>query len=272
MIFSELPQRRRGVKLRDEHFRRFTWGAIAGAAVSVVGGAISANQNKKSAPATAGYTPVDLQQQQQDALQGNIGSQDSIEQLLTRSNNFQQSQASSLAEKAMPGYTNLSKGLTNTATSLLDNPYDVPKDVQDNLARIAAERGISAGTRGQFNDFSLLRDLGVNSLQYGQSRINQAGQLASLVSSIAPKVNPMSPLAFYVTPQQNAANTTTNNQTQQEISQGRNNANAAATNSNNATWAQLINGATGLASGIVTDQINKPSDPNASMPVGFQGG
>src|SRR4029079_7548334 len=128
-------------------------------------------------------------------------SQSSIEELLAKANAFQQNQALTLTNQAMPGYDQLTKTLSNHAQDLADHPYDVPKEVQDNLERIAAERGISAGTRGQFNDFSLLRDFGVNELQYGQSSLSQASQITNLLSSIAPKVNPMSPLSFYVTPQ-----------------------------------------------------------------------
>jgi len=159
----------------------------------------------------------------------------------------------------MPGYGALSKTLTDRATNLAAHPYDVPKEVEDNLARIAAERGISAGTRGEFNNFSLLRDFGINQLQYGASNLSQASQLTNLLSTIAPRVNPMSPLSFYVTPQQNAANTTENNQTQQSVRQSAENARAAATNANNSTWANLINSATGIGAGIVTDYMNKPS-------------
>lgn len=246
MIFTPLNHRR--AKSVDERFRCYSWGAIAGAAISVVGGAIASNKAKKKAGAEAPYTPVDLQAEQSAALTGNLQSQGAIEALLKRSDEFAGEQALSLEDKTMPGFSNLRSKLSETSSSLLDNPYDLPKDVQDNLSRIAAERGISAGTRGQFNEFSLLRDFGINSIQYGQQRIGQAQGIAGLLSSISPKVNPMSPLGFYVTPQQNAGNTTNNNQTQQAVRQSANNANAAAQNANNATWGNLINGATGLFS------------------------
>jgi hypothetical protein len=242
-----------------------SWVAIGSAAVTVVGGAITAN-NKPKAAQVAGYTPVDLQQQQKDAIAGNLASQSSIEDLLAKSNTFQQGQALTLANQAMPGYSDLAKSLTSRAQGLADHPYDVPKEVQDNLARIAAEKGISAGTRGQFNDFSLLRDFGVNELQYGQANLSQASQITNLLSSIAPKVNPMSPLSFYVTPEQNAANTTQNNQTQQGIAQSANNAQAAAQNANTATWNNLINGAVGIGADYLKNSGTKtaPASGNGS--------
>ncbi len=217
------------------------WGAVAAAAVAVGGSAVASNQAKKrAAGAAVPYENVNLQQQQFDALKGNLGAQSTIEDLLKRANAFQQGQANSLAEQAMPGYGDLTRSLTQRAQTMADNPYDVPVEVTKNLERLAAERGISAGTRGQFNDFSLLRDFGVNSLQYGQSNIQGAQSITGLLSSIAPKVNPMSPLSFYVTPQQNAATTTENNTNNQAIAQGRVNAqNAAANQGSTDLWANL---------------------------------
>lgn len=255
MIFTE-EKKRRGIKPLELAVRRHTWGAIGGTAISVIGGAVASKKAKKKAGETVPFEEVDLQQEQRDALAGNLASQGSIEDLLARSNQFQQGQALSLAEQAMPGYGALSRTLTDRATMLAENPYDVPKEVEDNLARIAAERGISAGTRGQFNDFSLLRDFGVNQLQYGRENISQASQITNLLSSIAPKVNPMSPLAFYVTPQQNAANTQGNNTTQQGVSQSGANAAAAAGNANGSTWGNLIAGATGIGADLFKNYMS----------------
>lgn len=214
----------------------FTWGAIAGAAIAVGGSLLT----KPKAPGAAQYTPIDVQAEQKKAIQGNLDNQSSIEQLLGRGNAFNQQQAISLQEQAMPGYTQLAGALTNRATTLAEHPYDVPQEVQDNLTRLAAERGISAGTRGQFNDFSLLRDLGVNQLQYGQQALGQAQQISGVLAAIAPKVNPMSPLSFYLTPQQAISSQTNNNTQQQAIAQGGLNTNAAATNAGNADlWGSL---------------------------------
>lgn len=210
------------------------WGTAIGA---ILGGFLgSGKKPAKSAP----FTPINLQDEQANALKGNLANENDIETLLSKSNAFNQDQAISLLEKAMPGYGKLSSKLTDTASGLLDHPYDLPKDVQANLSRIAAEKGISRGTSGQFNDFSLLRDLGVNSLDYGASRINQAQGITGLLSSIAPKVNPMSPISFYVSPAQQAQNAQFNAQGRQDTAQAGNNAAAAAANANQqATWQNL---------------------------------
>jgi hypothetical protein len=214
----------------------FTWGYIGAAAITTVGGYLS----RPKAAAAANITPTNLQDEQTKSIQGNLASQSGIEALLGRANSFQQDQATSLQEKAMPGYTDLAKSLTNRAQTLADHPYDVPPEVTKNLERLAAERGISAGTRGQFSDFSLLRDFGVNELQYGQSNLSQAQGITGLLATIAPKVNPMSPLSFYTTPGQQAQVTQTNNGEAQAIAQGRNNATTAAGNAGSADlWGSL---------------------------------
>lgn len=214
----------------------FTWGMIGGAVVTGVGSYLA----RPKAPKVAGIEDIDLQAEQKKALEGNLASQGSIEALISRGNQFSTDQALGITEKTMPGFGDLTKSLTSRAQGLADNPYDVPQEVQKNLERIAAEKGISAGTRGQFADFSLLRDLGVNQLEYGRSNLNQAQQITGLLSAIAPKVNPMSPLSFYVTPGQQAGTTANNRGQQRAIQQGGNNAEAAANNAANADlWGSL---------------------------------
>ncbi len=183
------------------------WGTVIGAGAGLIGSLL----NKKKSPAAVtlppwqdipGYQTTDLGAEQRKSVSGNIAQEGDIESLLARGNAFNQGQASSLMEQAVPGWGKLSQKFLQTADSLVTNPYDVPADVQANLTRIAAERGISSGARGQFSQFSLLRDLGVNSLNYGQSRIGQAQGLLQLVGSLSPRVNPLSPMAFYSTPGQ----------------------------------------------------------------------
>lgn len=226
--------------------------AVVAAGATAYGAMSQASAAKKAAALSAAnrVAPVDLQEEQTKAIEGNIANQAKIESLVSSTNAFNQSQATSMMEQAIPGFTALQGKLMATTNDLLTNPYDLPKDVQTNLERLAAERGVSAGTRGTFNEFSLLRDLGVNSLQYGQSRINQAGGLAGIISSIAPKANVMSPLSFYNTPQQYAANQQLTNANNQAVAQGAINASLAATNYQNAGIANAITGLAGVAGSV----------------------
>ncbi len=222
------------------------WGTVIGAGVGLIGGLL----NKQKAPkgvALPPYQPVDLAKEQQGAINANAIAEGDIEALLARANTFNQSQASGLMEQAVPGWSKLSQKFLQNADSMISNPYDVPKDVENNLARIASERGISSGARGQFSQFSLLRDLGVNALNYGQSRISQGQSLLQLVGSLSPKVSPLSPLSFYVTPAQ-AAGVAANNSAgvagvaagNQGVAQGVENAGVAAGNWNrNNMWQSV---------------------------------
>lgn len=209
---------------------------IAGAlsALGSIGGSLL---GKGKAPAPT--APIDLLAEQKKAIAGNISNSSDIESLIARANAFNQDQNLDLMEKAMPGYGALAKKFTAQADELLTDPYALPADVEKNIERLAAERGITAGTRGQFNDFSLLRDFGINSLQYGQSRIGQAQSITGMLASLAPKVNPLSPMSFYVTPQMSADVAAGN----RGAEQAQNNAAAAAGNYNRAnTWGAIAQG------------------------------
>jgi hypothetical protein len=181
---------------------RYVWAAVAGAVVAAGTAVYSAQQQKKAMKAPGAAAPIDIQDVQKQAIQGNIANQADIEKLVASTNKFQQGQALSLMEQAMPGYKSLTSKLSGQAEKLATSPYEVPADVQANLQRLAAEKGISTGRSGQAGQFSLLRDLGVNQLQYGQQNLQTASGLTSLLASIAPKVNPMSPMSMYISPEQ----------------------------------------------------------------------
>lgn len=227
-----------------------SWGYIAGAAISVVGGMVAKN-NGPSAPGVAQYTPVDPQAEQNRAIAGNLANLPNIEELLSKADRYTQGQALALMEQAIPGYSRLSQSLMSRAQTQADHPYDVPQDVQDNLTRISAERGISRGTRGQTNQYSLLRDLGINEVQFGQDQLKSSLGALTTLTGIAPRVSPTSPLSMFLTPAQAISTTTNNNTTQQAITQGGLNANTAANNfANQAQWDAIMKAAGIAVSGI----------------------
>jgi len=254
-----ISRRRRSFDEAEQRsLRHYSWVAVGSAAVAVGGQLL-----KPKAKAAQLAAPIDLNAEAKKSIAGNIANEGDIESLISRANTFNQDQNIALMEKAMPGYGELSKSLTKTAQDQLADPYGVPKDVEANIARLAAERGISAGTKGEFNDFSLLRDFGVNSLQYGQSRIQSAQGITGLLASIAPKVNPLSPMSFYVTPAQQAQ-VAAGNQSNQQAS---NNATAAANNFNNGqTWDSIIKSAGSLYGAATADgkggNLVTSPDPN----------
>lgn len=246
--FNFTRRRRSFDESEQKLLRHHTWGAVAGAAVS-----IGAQLLKPKPKAGALADPIDLNAEAKRSITGNISNQDDIEQLLSRANTFSADQNIALMEKAMPGYGALAKKFTGQADELLTDPYSLPKDVETNLARLAAERGISAGTKGEFNDFSLMRDFGINSLNYGASRINQAQGITQMLASLAPKVNPLSPMNFYVTPAQQAQ-VAAGNQANQQAS---NNATAAANNYNQGqTWDTIASGVGTMAGAYFNNRAN----------------
>lgn len=234
-----------------------TWGYIAVGVGTAVGGYLS----KPKAPKAAHLQTVDPQDEQRAAIQGNLDNADDIEALVSRSNSFTQAQANGLMEKAMPGYANISAKFMKQADGLLTDPYNVPTDVADNLTRIAAERGISTGVRGQAGEFSLLRDLGVNSLQIGGQRISQAQSIIQTIGGLAPRVNPMSPISFYVTPAQQLQSKTGTNAAQFSANQAQNNAEAAASNAQSSMWGGAVANLAGMAGGALIN--GDKTDPDA---------
>ena len=197
---------------------------------------IGANQIK--APKTAEYTPVDLQAEQAKAIAANNANFEGASALSTKTNTYNQAESNRLMEMALPGWSKLQASLTSTAQNLLKNPYELDADQEQYLARVASERGMSAGTRGQFSDYSLMKDFGISSMQYGQNRIAQAQSLAGMLASSAPRVNPMSPISMYITPQQQAEETRFTNVRQQDTLQAKYNAEAAA---HNQKWQSYMN-------------------------------
>lgn len=222
------------------------WVQFIPAAISLASGLL----NKKKAPATAPYEEVNLADEQDKAIDANLAQQPDIEKLLGQANRFTQTQANELMEQAAPGYSAFSKRIMDAGNEALDNQYDLPPEVIENLTRISAERGISRGTRGQFNQYSGLRDLGVNMLDYGNSQFNRALQALTTVTGIAPRVSPISPLSFYVTPAMSVQNQTNNNTQQQGINQGGANAGAGASNWNSANlWDSIAQAAGSIFGG-----------------------
>lgn len=174
-----------------------SWFAV-GAAV-VVGGSTYMSKTSQKAPGQA--AAVDPTAVQAETIRGNVANSPEIEALLRRANSFTQGQNLSLLNQAIPGYDQIASNLSNQALQASANPYELPKEFSDNLARQAAERGINTGVRGQANDFSLLRDFGVNSLQYGQQQIQSSQNILQTLAGLA-KVNPLSPLSMYIQPGQ----------------------------------------------------------------------
>lgn len=183
-----------------------------------------------SAPDAVKLEQTDFQEEQRRAVRGNVEAMPDIEELVSRSNRFSQGQALDIIEQAVPGFANMQQRFMDLSTDLLDNAYNLPPEVTANLERQAAERGISIGGKGQFQDFSLLRDFGINQLEYGMQRQQQALNTFQSIVAQSPRINPLSPASMFVSPQEQAQLTFQQNQANQQIAQGAANARAEARN------------------------------------------
>lgn len=243
-----------------------SWGMVAVGAGTAIAGAFSASAAKKAGKGGTA-APLDMNQIQRDTLRGNAALAPEAEALSRRTNTFNQAESLRMLEMAIPGYGDLAKQLTGIAGESLANPYALPEDFTQNLERQAAERGISTGVRGQAGDFSLLRDFGINSLDYGQRQIGQAGNILTMLAGLG-KVNPLSPLSFYASPDSALAAASGNQSLQQSALNTRAAASAQATSS----WGQTIGALGGVLGGYMNNQAGQSGNagfrsgtPNTAM-------
>ena len=243
--------------------------AVIAAGATVYGSIQQKNAAKKAAAGAAYQAPIDWQEEQRKALEGNLATLPKSEKLSAATNTFNQSESNRLMEQALPGWSKLQASMTSTAQNLMTNPYELDQDTQDYLQKKAAEMGVSSGARGGFEKFNLLKDFGVTSMQYGTQRINQAQSLFSTLASTAPRVNPMSPISMFVTPQQIASATQQQNISNQQVAQSANNLQTQATmNQNQAIW-----GSVGSVAGSVDwSKMFNSTNGNVPSSTGYKNG
>ena len=243
--------------------------AVVAAGAAVYGSIQQKNAAKKAAAGAAYQAPIDWQEEQRKALEGNLATLPKSEKLSATTNTFNQSESNRLMEQALPGWSKLQASMTSTAQNLMTNPYELDQDTQSYLQKKAAEMGVSSGARGGFEKFNLLKDFGVTSMQYGTQRINQAQSLFSTLASTAPRVNPMSPISMFVTPQQIASATQQENISNQQVAQSANNLQTQATmNQNQAIW-----GSVGSVAGSVDwSKMFNSTNGNVPSSTGYKNG
>lgn len=160
-------------------------------------------------------------------------------------NQFNQGQINSLMEQAMPGIGRVREQLMGQLQEDLTTK-GLPKSVEDNLRRKAAEMGVSRGTQGGFNQFKLLQDFGFNMIDWERARRAQALQTLSTIQGISPRANPMSPQSMFVSPQQSLATAESN----REHLQSYYNTVAKVSNANRAARSQMMSGLLGAGLGL----------------------
>lgn len=184
-------------------------GTVIGGLIGGLGGAIFGKSKKRPnmiAPEFIDVETVDVPESNinlgdvsRENIDANFANLPRAEQLARMSDKYAQDNLLSLTEQALPGFREYQKKLTQAGMERLENQYELPQDQVEFLRRQAAERGVSRGTAGQFNEFDLMRDFGISSMQYGSQRLQEAQSVFQQLNATMPRVNPTSPLNFLTT-------------------------------------------------------------------------
>ena len=251
------------------------WGTAIGAVVGGIGGYFSSKGAK--APQNAQYTPVDPATVQRQVIAGNAGNLAAAQDLASRTNSFNQSESRRLLEQAMPGFGKMQQRMLAQVDEDLMSSSTLPKDVQDQISRFAAEKGVTRGTSGNFNGFNLVKDFGFNLTDWKNASRARALNTLSTVYGMTPRVNPMSPMAMMVDPSAAMGVQTQNNMMGYNVAQAGFNAQAAASNYNNmlaaGAWTNTMNSlgqvAEGFGFGKPQSQVLKKPDSQGNTMTPF---
>lgn len=246
-------------------------------ALGLVGSVASGLLNKQKAAPTATFKPVNVAEEQKNAISGNLSNFDDASTLSSKTNTFNQGEATRLLEAAMPGFSGLQKQLMAKIGQDLNSEASLPSDVKDQIAQFAAERGVARGTSGNFNGFSLVKDFGFNLIDWKNAQRARALNTLSTVFNMAPRVNPMSPMAMMVDPGTAIHAAGQNNSMQYNIDQAGLNAQTAASNHNRSLVAGIVQnafsaaaGAAGGSAGVQSKALAAPTTKTAAPGFGLQ--
>lgn len=239
----------------------------AAAAAGLVVSAGSALMNKPKAAGAVAYQNVDPTDVQRKTIAGDQATLGDATDLANRTSSATAMQAMNLRNITQPGYSDLSGALSKQALAMAKDPYAVPQSVVDQLSQYAAENNITEGTGAAsgFSGSNLLRSLGINALQYGQTNLSAATNALSVLSGTAPQVSPVSPLSFMLTPSQALGTTTNNNTENQAIGQGAaNSAAAAANHASDNLWDSVSGAVQPALQSYLNSRTNQPPPPSTT--------
>lgn len=119
--------------------------------------------------------PINVQEEQQRALKGNLKALPQAQELGAGINLFNQQQLNQMLESAMPGFSELMKTGTQAVSAMLRG--EIPQDVSDAVARGTAFQSMTGGFGGSEMGRNLTaRDLGLTSLQITQQGLDSASK------------------------------------------------------------------------------------------------
>ena len=139
-------------------------------------------------PKVPQFKPIDFGDIQSQAAQDYTNLLPALQPLAEKFNTLAGTEMEKALERSLPGYRNLVNMGTSNIQSYLRG--EVPEDVQANLERQAAEKGVALGTSGsQFGKFDTLRNLGLTSLALSEKGLDAASRWIDSAASRTPTFN-----------------------------------------------------------------------------------
>jgi len=130
---------------------------------------------KGEKPDVPRFKPINVQEEQQKAISGNIKALPELTELGSNVNAFNQQQLTDMLEKAMPGFSEMMKGGGEVINSMLRG--EIPQDVSDAISRGTASKSMRGGFGGsQMASALTSRDLGLTSLSLTQQGLDAASR------------------------------------------------------------------------------------------------
>lgn len=190
-----------------------SYAMIAGTVISAATTAYSVNQQKKaqkkaqqaagqlpaSAPQAAEYKPVELNQEQINAITANRDALPYIRQLMSRSNNFLTADALRRARKLIPNYDLSMRNLGAAAGALTGG--QLPLDELEKIIGSRAENSSGINIPGLAGP-ATLKDLGLSSLDAINQGSGLLGKMVSMAETISPRGGYMKPQDMMLSPQE----------------------------------------------------------------------
>ena len=124
-------------------------------------------------PKVPKFKPVNVQQEQTKAIEGNVASLPALKSLGSDVNAFNTEQIQAMLRKVIPNYDEMVSGVSGNINSWLKG--EIPDDVSGAVQRNAAVRSLYGGYGGSGMSRNLVaRDLGLTSLNLTQKGLDSA--------------------------------------------------------------------------------------------------
>ncbi len=233
---------------------------VAGA--TVVGSVGSAMITAKGQKAPQQAAPLSVSDTTREALSVSREVLPESQQLTSEINRFDQQQAMSLMETALPGFSQMSKSYMELLQRDMNELQSggLPPELAEQIGREVAGANLRTGITGEAGAFNLARNLGIGTIDYQNMLRQRSLSTLSAITSMVPRISPMSSTGFLVTPEQ-AMRTAEGNR---DVQQAGFNAQAQARADRYATMGGMFQTAVGGIGGAGAKMASRPKTPPPS--------